>query len=559
MQLQKLHDMCNKMPVQQIIGLIDDDRITWPDDLEGHISDERKTYIQHVLDSRPNPREQADWKALEPQLRKQLLELTDQELNILYQNVEQYIARWQRVLPPENHVSEAESYQQGIREEVIRRNGIAEREEWERLDKTDWDALLAYLNAHPQSAYASEIDDYLWAEVDAPGNPNVVNSVQQYIDAFPNGKHVVESDNLKREYVEWIQTKSGRDIFAIRDYIDQHPGGRYYNDAMELFMSLKEIESNEVFLGSSDIWSDDAVKKRWSKLYRIPPAGRSVKSSRSYISGIWRRLFKKNTQDEVFSSIFASAEVKRNSHLMVQVYLHLYEETERVYALAQESDKNAERRDYIPLQCKLKKGDKVDVLLNIYGESLLKSDKKSVIWQGSFTKCGFDYFVPKDIDVDELSCTALLTVNDIPIGEMRFITKIVESPRLLNPEIIAHKYNKVFISYAHKDEAKVKSFHEGLKLAGIEHFFDRDYLEIGNIFPQVIQDYINSADLFVLFWSENASKSEYVEKERTLALKLAFPQIKPQQAAKLSIYPMSIEPRAELPDDMKDIYHFGII
>jgi len=189
----------------------------------------------------------------------------------------------------------------------------------------------------------------------------------------------------------------------------------------------------------------------------------------------------------------------------------------------------------------------------------LKSDKKSVIWQGSFTKCGFDYFVPKDIDVDELSCTALLTVNDIPIGEMRFITKIVESPRLLNPEIIAHKYNKVFISYAHKDEAKVKSFHEGLKLAGIEHFFDRDYLEIGNIFPQVIQDYINSADLFVLFWSENASKSEYVEKERTLALKLAFPQIKPQQAAKLSIYPMSIEPRAELPDDMKDIYHFGII
>lgn len=245
--------------------------------------------------------------------------------------------------------------------------------------------------------------------------------------------------------------------------------------------------------------------------------------------------------------------------MLVQVYLHLFEETEKVKSLAQESDKRAERRDYIPLQCKLKKGDKVDALLNIYGETLLMSDKKSVVWQGAFTKCNFDYFVPKDIDVDELSCVALLTVNNIPVGEMRFITRIVESPRKLNPEIIAHKYNKVFISYAHKDEAKVKSFHEGLKLAGIEHFFDRAYLKTGDVFPQVIQDYIDSADLFVLFWSENAAQSDYVQKERSQALERAFPQVKPQQDAKLSIYPMSIEPRAELPSDMKENYHFGEI
>lgn len=278
------------------------------------------------------------------------------------------------------------------------------------------------------------------------------------------------------------------------------------------------------------------------------------------ISG-WFSGKSNNTEeyDEVYSSIFASSEVKPKTHMLVQVYLHLFGETEKVKTLAQESDKNAEQRDYIPLQCKLKKGNKVDVLLNIYGETLLMSDKKSVIWQGSFTKCSFDYFVPKDIDVDELSCMAMLTVNGVPVGEMRFITKIVESPRQLNPEIIAHKYNKVFISYAHKDEAKVKSFHEGLKLAGIEHFFDRKYLQAGDIFPQVIQDYINKADLFVLFWSENASKSEYVQKERLQALERAFPQVQPEKAAKLRIYPMSIEPRTELPSDMKENYHFGEI
>ncbi len=75
----------------------------------------------------------------------------------------------------------------------------------------------------------------------------------------------------------------------------------------------------------------------------------------------------------------------------------------------------------------------------------------------------------------------------------------------------------------------------------------------------IIKDYIDSADMFVLCWSENASKSEYVQKERLHAMRRAFPQIKPEKAAKLRIYPMSIEPHAELPSDMKEYYHFGVI
>lgn len=286
------------------------------------------------------------------------------------------------------------------------------------------------------------------------------------------------------------------------------------------------------------------------------PVSVVLSSINSWLCG---KTNKAATYDEVYSSIFAPSEVKRKSHMIVQVYLHLYEETDKVKTLAQESDRNAERRDYIPLQCKLKKGDKVEVLLNIYGETLLMSDKKNVVWHGSFTKCSFDYFIPKDIDLDELSCVSLLSVNGLPVGEMRFITSIVDSPRLLNPEIIAHKYNKVFISYSHQDESKVKFLHEGLELGSVPHFFDRSYLKPGDVFPQKIQDYINSADLFILCWSENASNSEYVQKERLQALGRAYPQVQPEQAAKLRIYPMSIEPRAELPSDMKNYYHFGEI
>ena len=261
----------------------------------------------------------------------------------------------------------------------------------------------------------------------------------------------------------------------------------------------------------------------------------------------------------VFSSIFAPAEVKRSSHMLVQVYLHLPEETEKVQTFAREADKDAERRDYIPLQCKLRKGDSVGVLMSIYGESILMSEKKSVVWQGSFIKCSFDYFVPKDLDVEELSCMAMLTVNGIPAGEMRFITKVVENPRQLNPKIFSRQYQKIFISYAHQDEPKVEQMARAYKAQGVEYFFDRHYLQPGDIFPMKIREFIDSADLFILCWSANAANSDYVDLERKRALERAYPKIKPIEKAPLRIYPMSIEPRAELPADMRDTYNFEII
>ena len=277
------------------------------------------------------------------------------------------------------------------------------------------------------------------------------------------------------------------------------------------------------------------------------------KSSVSYIADFNHHY----GTDNVLSSIYAPAEVKRASHMLVHVFLHSPKETNKVQLLALEADKGTERRDYTPLTCRLQKGDKVDVHLDIRGETLLMSEVKSIIWQGTHKKCRFDFSVPKDIDVDELSCVALLTANGIPIGEMSFITQVVDKPKKANSEIFARKYNQVFISYAHEDEEKVKLFAEGFELMDVPYFFDRRYLKIGDVFPKVIEDYINSSDLFVLCWSKNAEQSEYVRKELNQALKLAYPQVQPASAAKLSIYPYSIEPRADLPSDMKDIYHFG--
>lgn len=255
-------------------------------------------------------------------------------------------------------------------------------------------------------------------------------------------------------------------------------------------------------------------------------------------------------------SVFAPSEVGPKSRMMVQVYLHPNEQTEKVKALATESDKNAERRDYVTLQAKLKKGDKVDVVLNINGERLLFNSSKSIVLQGSFCKCAFDYLVPSDLDVDELSCSVNLYVNGAIVGEMLFYTHIVDSPAQLNANVIAKPVKKLFISYSHNDlksAEKIAKLYEGMD---VDVFFDKHRLKSGYIYSDEIFNFIRTADTFVLCWSENAAQSEYVEKERKAALELAYPNFRPREDAQISIKPFNIQPYATPPNDMIEHYHF---
>ena len=282
---------------------------------------------------------------------------------------------------------------------------------------------------------------------------------------------------------------------------------------------------------------------------------------------IWSKLFGKrkkrgnqqqtllSKQDAVFSSVFAPSEVKMKSNMIVQVFLHIAEMTENVIHMAAESDPNASRRDYIPLQMRLKHGDSVDIELNLYGNEILYHAKKAVIWQGSFTKCSFNYQVPANLDVQELSCEVNVIVNGVLIGDMRFITQIVNTPRKLHSEIIPRTFSKIFISYSHKDSKRAIDFAHAYKAQGAGYFYDRHTLGIGDVFDERILDYIDSADLFILFWSKNAEESDYVKKEIKHALQRAYPQLSMTEA-KLKICPFSIEPRAELPAEMKNVYNF---
>ena len=374
---------------------------------------------------------------------------------------------------------------------------------------------------------------------------NLLKSVQSEIDELKKKKNEIEIQ---------LNNSPGMIVGAVGGFLSSIIGGLTgIAGALAGSTSTSSDEAKEKLLEC-----DKELEAKMAQALMCKKQIEGFKQQKSNLEKELAVLEEQNKYNEVYSSIFAPAEVKRKSHLQVQVYLHLYEESEKVKSLAKESDKNAERRDYIPLSLKLKKGDKVDVEFNIYGETRLASERKSIIWQGSFTKCSFNYFVPKDIDVDELSCEANLFVNGAMIGEMRFLTQIVDVPRNLNPEILSHRFNKIFISYAHQDAQQIKLLALAYKAQGVDYFYDRDSLAPGDVYEEKIFDYIDSSDLFVLCWSKNAAASDYVAKEKGRALLRAYPQLS-QRDATLKICPISIEPRADLPSDMKEVYNFEVI
>lgn len=260
--------------------------------------------------------------------------------------------------------------------------------------------------------------------------------------------------------------------------------------------------------------------------------------------------------DKVNSSIFAPSETKRDDWMMIQVFLYKDDEERAVACKAAEVDPDARRQNYTTLSVKLKDGDRVKAKLTMSGKGIEVDEPiQEMIWQGHYTDCQFGVFVPEDYKPCTMIGTVMLTVNDIPCGRMMFKTRIVKCPQKLFAKVETKTFHKIFISYSHRDEATVKYFARAFKAQGVDYFFDRHYLKAGDVYPLKIKEYINSADLFILCWSKNAAESEYVQLERQQALALAFPQ-RDMEHATLSIHPISIEPHADYPNDMKEVYNF---
>ena len=293
-----------------------------------------------------------------------------------------------------------------------------------------------------------------------------------------------------------------------------------------------------------------------------PPPEETIKTApakesyRAVVSkpSFFKKIFGKR-EENVSASAYAPSEIQRHKDFIVRVFLHTPQETAKIDSLVESIDNDAVKKANKSLEVPVKKEDKLTVTLHMSDGVNVDEPIQSFVWQGQYIESDFicKFNAPNE---ERISGKVIIAKNDVPCGNLKFVIDVVKYAEAGSYcQVDTHKFSKIFISYAHKDFFQVRGIAEGCKINGTDYFFDRHSLNPGDKFKEKILRYIDDADLFVLCWSKNAAKSEWVNIEREHALEV----IENGNNKMLTIYALSMPPRAPLPEDMAEKYHFATL
>jgi CHASE2 domain-containing sensor protein len=234
-------------------------------------------------------------------------------------------------------------------------------------------------------------------------------------------------------------------------------------------------------------------------------------------------LEQQSRPDLVDVSAFAPEEGGAGSEILLQVLLHRLNDAVIAKELAQAADPKTIRRGVSTLLTEIVHGKRVDILIE--GRDLTVDEPlQSIVWRGE--PCACQYFVTLPATLVDRDCNLRVRVflDDVPVGSLRFAIKVRAAPGKAARRAgirgdTAAKYRRAFLSYATADRAEVLKRAQALRAARIEFFQDLLSIEPGERWEQRLNEEIDRCDLFLLFWSTNATRSEWVlrEVERAVA------------------------------------------
>ncbi len=257
-------------------------------------------------------------------------------------------------------------------------------------------------------------------------------------------------------------------------------------------------------------------------------------------------------------SAFAPKSARDGEEVLVQVFLHTVDQAKLVRARARAADETTARRDVTTLATHVCRGQLVTVILDAQGVSV-DDPTQQIEWTGQPQACRFLLTLPASKHDSEHIVRIRVLVDSVPRGKLAF--KIPAStgtrPASSRGEIVgtAIDYKRVFLSYASPDLAKVLQCAQVLKSAGLTYFQDLLELKPREKWQPRLFDEIDRCQLFLLFWSSHAAKSEWVIREAEYAL---AQQTKSRPAEVPEIAPVILEgpPVPPPPDSLKHI-HFN--
>lgn len=236
--------------------------------------------------------------------------------------------------------------------------------------------------------------------------------------------------------------------------------------------------------------------------------------------------------DRVHASLFAPRRLTQGEWAQAQLFLHLYQDRGAARTEAQEIDPGATKRAGAALRARLARGTRVTAqILPLDGPAEafeIDAADPSAIWDGAPTSIDFFIRAAADTPAGRYRFAVLLYAGARAMGELTFVTDLGAATGVSAAEAqpdaahqaaeAARSYRRVFFSYAREDAERVRLVARGYDMIDQSFFWDVEDLKPGDDWEAELYRRIDQSDLFILFWSEAARRSDMVRKEVERAL-----------------------------------------
>ena len=206
---------------------------------------------------------------------------------------------------------------------------------------------------------------------------------------------------------------------------------------------------------------------------------------------------------------------------MFDVWAHLPEQLGEVEAIARKLGRDSLVGSKSGVV--LSRGELLTITVTIDGLDVLDS-VDTIVWEGVPTNAAFVVRVPADVGPRDFMGKAVVSCNGIRIAKLVFVlTVTVEPSGMVTVDglpCVADSLRTAFASYASENRPEVLARIQGIKKVApqLDVFVDVLSLRSGENWKTGLQRHVPHKDVFYLFWSEAAARSEWVEREWRLAL-----------------------------------------
>jgi serine/threonine protein kinase len=225
--------------------------------------------------------------------------------------------------------------------------------------------------------------------------------------------------------------------------------------------------------------------------------------------------------DRADFSVMAPKLVQPGRHFVVEVWVAPTDQREIMHEQATRSGRMIERAGRSRIN--IDRDTLITIVLKL-PDFEVDDPVETLGWNGDIRNVGFIVKAPPSLAPGVYPGAAKLMQNQIPFASIMFdleVAAIEQHAESIKPlSVHVQRIARAFASYASLDRAEVLRRVQGIQALGTKVFLDIVNLRSGHDWESTLYREIGASDGFFLFWSRNASKSEWVEREWRYALKL---------------------------------------